>query len=134
MRRSGPRRVAVCAGVLYGVGVALASLSTDRLPVLNVTYGLIAEAGVGLGYKPKSQFERLDVRDRDGVGAVLDRARPDALVHLAFTLNPVHDEAVEQPGELPAPGSSASWPSTCSTATSTRWSRSGSRWRPPRGS
>jgi MFS transporter, OFA family, oxalate/formate antiporter len=50
MRRAGPRRVAVCAGVLYGAGVALASLSADRLPVLYLTYGLIAGAGVGLGY------------------------------------------------------------------------------------
>lgn len=50
MRRSGPRRVAVCAGDLYGVGVAFASLSADRLAVLYVTYGLIAGAGVGLGY------------------------------------------------------------------------------------
>jgi MFS transporter, OFA family, oxalate/formate antiporter len=46
----GPRRVAVCAGVLYGAGVSLASLSEDRLPVLYLTYGLIAGAGVGLGY------------------------------------------------------------------------------------
>ena len=43
-------------------------------------------------YKPKTQFERVDVRDRDGVHAVLRRARADALVHLAFILNPVHDE------------------------------------------
>ena len=50
MRRSGPRRVALCAGVLYGAGVSLASLSGDRLPVLYLTYGLIAGAGVGLGY------------------------------------------------------------------------------------
>ena len=50
MARSGPRRVAVCAGVLYGAGVGLASLSADHLPVLYVTYGLIAGAGVGLGY------------------------------------------------------------------------------------
>jgi MFS transporter, OFA family, oxalate/formate antiporter len=50
MRRSGPRRVAVCAGVLYGAGVALASLSADRLPVLYLTYGLLGGAGVGLGY------------------------------------------------------------------------------------
>jgi OFA family oxalate/formate antiporter-like MFS transporter len=50
MRRSGPRRVAVCAGVLYGAGIGLASLSADRLPVLYLTYGLIAGAGVGLGY------------------------------------------------------------------------------------
>src|SRR5262245_19712972 len=50
MRRSGPRRVAVCAGILYGLGVGLASLSEDRLPVLYLTYGLIAGAGFGLGY------------------------------------------------------------------------------------
>jgi OFA family oxalate/formate antiporter-like MFS transporter len=50
LRRSGPRRVAVCAGLLYGAGVSLASLSEDRLPVLYLTYGLIAGAGVGIGY------------------------------------------------------------------------------------
>jgi MFS transporter, OFA family, oxalate/formate antiporter len=50
MRRAGPRRVAVCAGLLYGVGVGLASLSADRLPLLYLTYGLIGGAGVGLGY------------------------------------------------------------------------------------
>jgi UDP-glucose 4-epimerase len=43
-------------------------------------------------FKPKSQFERLDVRDRDGVRAALERSRADALVHLAFILNPSHDE------------------------------------------
>jgi MFS transporter, OFA family, oxalate/formate antiporter len=50
MRRSGPRRVAVCAGILYGGGVASASLSADRLPLLYLTFGLIAGAGMGLGY------------------------------------------------------------------------------------
>jgi MFS transporter, OFA family, oxalate/formate antiporter len=50
MRRAGPRQVAVCAGVLYGAGMALASLSEDRLPVLYLTYGLIGGAGLGLGY------------------------------------------------------------------------------------
>jgi UDP-glucose 4-epimerase len=45
-------------------------------------------------YVPKSEFERVDVRDRDGVRATLERARPDALVHLAFILNPSHDEAL----------------------------------------
>jgi UDP-glucose 4-epimerase len=43
-------------------------------------------------YRPKTEFERVDVRDREGVRAVLERARPDALVHLAFILNPSHDE------------------------------------------
>lgn len=50
MRRSGPTRVAVCAGILYGAGLGLASLSADRLPVLYLTYGLIGGAGMGLGY------------------------------------------------------------------------------------
>jgi UDP-glucose 4-epimerase len=44
------------------------------------------------GYRPKTSFERLDVRDREGVRLVVERARADALVHLAFILNPVHDE------------------------------------------
>jgi UDP-glucose 4-epimerase len=43
-------------------------------------------------YKPTSRFERVDVRDRDGVRSAIDRARPDALVHLAFILDPSHDE------------------------------------------
>ncbi|HYN50894.1 MAG TPA: NAD-dependent epimerase/dehydratase family protein [Thermoleophilaceae bacterium] len=46
------------------------------------------------GYVPKTEFERVDVRDRDGVRATLERAKPDALVHLAFILNPSHDEAL----------------------------------------
>src|SRR5215211_1677169 len=44
------------------------------------------------GYRPKTAFERLDVRDREGVRDVLERARADTLVHLAFILNPIHDE------------------------------------------
>jgi UDP-glucose 4-epimerase len=44
------------------------------------------------GYKPKTEFERLDVRDRAAVSSLVERAKPDALVHLAFILNPSHDE------------------------------------------
>jgi UDP-glucose 4-epimerase len=43
-------------------------------------------------FRPKTDFEQLDVRDRAAVRSVVDRVRPDALVHLAFILNPVHDE------------------------------------------
>ena len=46
------------------------------------------------GYVPKTEYERVDVRDRDGVRGALERARADALVHLAFILNPSHDEAL----------------------------------------
>jgi UDP-glucose 4-epimerase len=43
-------------------------------------------------YRPKTEFERVDVRDRDSVRTVLQRADADALIHLAFILNPSHDE------------------------------------------
>jgi UDP-glucose 4-epimerase len=45
-------------------------------------------------YVPKAEFERADVRDRDAVRSALERVNPDALVHLAFILNPSHDEAL----------------------------------------
>lgn len=50
MQRAGPRRVAVAAGVLYGVGVAMASLSAGRLWALYLTYGVLGGVGIGLGY------------------------------------------------------------------------------------
>jgi UDP-glucose 4-epimerase len=46
------------------------------------------------GYRPKTQFERVDVREGGAVHAALQRANPDVLVHLAFILNPIHDEGV----------------------------------------
>jgi UDP-glucose 4-epimerase len=45
------------------------------------------------GYRPKIEYEKVDVRDRPAVHAALQRANPDVLVHLAFILNPIHDEA-----------------------------------------
>jgi UDP-glucose 4-epimerase len=44
------------------------------------------------GYRPRTEFERVDVRDRGAVHSALQRANPDVLVHLAFILNPSHDE------------------------------------------
>lgn len=49
MDRAGPRRVATVAGVLYGLGVIVASLGTS-LPVLYLGYGLLGGLGNGLGY------------------------------------------------------------------------------------
>jgi hypothetical protein len=46
----GPRRVALAAGVLYGLGVFLASFADAGLGFLYVTYGLIGGIGIGLGY------------------------------------------------------------------------------------
>jgi len=50
MQRAGPRRVALAAGALYGLGVFLASFAGGRLWLLYCSYGLIGGAGLGLGY------------------------------------------------------------------------------------
>ena len=50
MSRVGPRTVGVAAGICYGLGVALASLSAGRLWVLYLSYGLLGGLGLGLGY------------------------------------------------------------------------------------
>jgi OFA family oxalate/formate antiporter-like MFS transporter len=50
MNRSGPRIVALSAGVLYGAGIFLASFAEPSLWILYLTYGLMAGIGIGLGY------------------------------------------------------------------------------------
>jgi OFA family oxalate/formate antiporter-like MFS transporter len=50
MRRSGPRIVAIVAGILYGGGVFLASFSAGHLYWLYFSYGVIGGIGIGLGY------------------------------------------------------------------------------------
>ena len=49
LNRKGPRVVAVTGGVLYGLGIFLASL-THRLSWLYLTYGVIGGIALGLGY------------------------------------------------------------------------------------
>jgi len=53
---------------------------------------VICDVAAPKGYRPHTEYERLDVRDREAVRSVLERVRPDVLVHLAFILNPSHDE------------------------------------------
>jgi len=50
MRRSGPRVVAIVAGIFYGAGVFLASLSGGHLYWLYFSYGFLGGIGLGLGY------------------------------------------------------------------------------------
>jgi len=50
MKAKGPRIVAITGGILYGVGVFLASFSGHGIWVLYLTYGLIGGIGLGLSY------------------------------------------------------------------------------------
>jgi MFS transporter, OFA family, oxalate/formate antiporter len=50
LNRSGPRVVALTGGVLYGLGVFLASFSANKLWWLYLSYGLISGIGLGFGY------------------------------------------------------------------------------------
>lgn len=48
--RFGPRIIATAGGVLYGLGVLLASFAAPNIFVLYLTFGIIGGIGVGLGY------------------------------------------------------------------------------------
>ena len=50
MTRVGPRRLALAAGCLYGLGVFLAGFCAHHLGLLYLTYGALAGTGIGLGY------------------------------------------------------------------------------------
>lgn len=49
LARVGPLRAGTVAGLLYGGGVALATLAADRLWILYVTWGLVSGVGRGMG-------------------------------------------------------------------------------------
>src|SRR2546423_11105567 len=53
---------------------------------------VIADIRAPSAFRPKVSYERLDVRDGAAARELLAREQPDALVHLAFVLNPMHDE------------------------------------------
>jgi OFA family oxalate/formate antiporter-like MFS transporter len=50
LNRSGPRIVAITAGILWGAGVFLASFSAHKIWWLYLTYGVIGGTGLGMGY------------------------------------------------------------------------------------
>src|SRR5215510_6126325 len=50
LNRKGPRVVAITGGVLYGLGVFLASFSANKLWWLYISYGLIGGIGLGFAY------------------------------------------------------------------------------------
>jgi UDP-glucose 4-epimerase len=54
---------------------------------------VVADVKPPASFRPKTTFASLDVRDRRGVRELFERERPDCVVHLAYLLNPIHDEA-----------------------------------------
>jgi MFS transporter, OFA family, oxalate/formate antiporter len=50
LNRKGPRVVALTGGILYGLGIFLASFSANKLWWLYLSYGLIGGIGLGLSY------------------------------------------------------------------------------------
>jgi OFA family oxalate/formate antiporter-like MFS transporter len=50
MRQVGPRRVAIVAGICYGLGTILAGQANGHVAWLYLSYGVLAGAGLGLGY------------------------------------------------------------------------------------
>jgi UDP-glucose 4-epimerase len=54
---------------------------------------VVADVRPPASFRPKTSYSALDVRDRAAVRELFERERPDCVVHLAFLLNPIHDEA-----------------------------------------
>src|ERR687893_3265988 len=49
LRRVGPRVLGVAGGLLFGLGIFLSAFAGESLPLLYVTYGLVAAVGGGVG-------------------------------------------------------------------------------------
>jgi UDP-glucose 4-epimerase len=54
---------------------------------------VVADIRPPASFRPKTTFTVLNVRDKAAVRDLLMRERPDCVVHLAFLLDPIHDEA-----------------------------------------
>ena len=81
-------RYVVTGGAGY-IGTRLVEQLVERDDTERV---VIADVRPPRSFRPKAEYQPLDVRDDQGARELLERERPDALVHLAFILNPMHDE------------------------------------------
>ena len=81
-------RYVVTGGSGY-IGTRLIERLTESDEMERVT---IADVRSPHSFRPGVGFEQLDVRDAAACRALLERERPDVLVHLAFVLDPIHDE------------------------------------------
>ena len=56
---------------------------------------VIADIRPPATFRPKTSYERLDVRDHTRARELMAAERPDVVIHLAFVLNPIHDTEAE---------------------------------------
>src|SRR3954470_20381638 len=81
-------RYVVTGGAGY-IGTRLVEHLVERDDTERV---VIADVRPPYSFRPKAEYQQLDVRDGARARELLERERPDALVHLAFIVNPMHDE------------------------------------------
>lgn len=71
----------------------IGSRLVERLIAADLTERIvIADVRPPRAFRPKTEWAELDVRDAAAVRELVARERPDALIHLAFVLNPIKDE------------------------------------------
>ncbi|MEW6058777.1 MAG: SDR family oxidoreductase [Actinomycetota bacterium] len=79
--------------VITGGSGYIGSRLVDRLSEREDTERIvICDVRPPASFRPKAEYQELDVRDAARAREILERERPDALVHLAFILNPMRDE------------------------------------------
>src|SRR6476661_1848112 len=73
------------------IGSRLVSQLSEREDVQRI---LICDVRPPAVYRPGVAYRSVDVRDAAAVRDAVAEERPDVVVHLAFVLNPIHDEAL----------------------------------------
>jgi UDP-glucose 4-epimerase len=72
----------------------IGSRLVERLAAAEGVEILICDVRPPRVFRPGVAYRSLDVRDAAAVRDTMGSWRPDAVVHLAFLLNPIHDEAL----------------------------------------
>lgn len=95
LRRSGSTipgvRYLITGGSGY-IGSRLIERLSERAETERI---VIADVRPPAAFRPKTAFERLDVRDYGRARDLIASERPDVVIHLAFILNPIHDQEAE---------------------------------------
>jgi UDP-glucose 4-epimerase len=96
LRHSGPVydppvRYLITGGAGY-IGTRLVERLSERDDTERI---VIADIRPPASFRPKTTFERLDVRDAERARELITAERPDTVIHLAFVLNPIHDQEAE---------------------------------------